>query len=107
MPGACGPRLVPARGKGLEFEVVELLTQPNVPQHSCYHLQLYGWPDNGGYHAGQKHDLYTLVDPISPPPRFSRSGIRQRLVRDQLKPGGGAGYRPRVREAYYVARLSP
>ena len=74
------------------------ITQRGEPLHSC-RLQLQVWPDNGGYHAEQKLTLYTFVDPVSPPPKpadLALSGF-----------GGGAGYCPRVRKAYYDGHLSP
>jgi hypothetical protein len=48
---------------------------------------------------GKNPAFTTRVDPISPP-----SG---RVLSHRLKSGGGAGYRPRVRNAYFTGRLSP
>jgi hypothetical protein len=37
--------------------------------HDHYHLHLEKQPDNGGTMPSKKIILYTLVDPISPPPK--------------------------------------
>ena len=83
-----------------------------------YRWHLYDRPDNGGYHTERKDSLYTSVDPVSPPPGGFAAEIGNqmsetrsvllisefRLLPSAAKPpGGGAGYRPRVRSAYYAA----
>src|SRR5690606_5638873 len=50
------------------IQAVAQLTLRGGPQHSC-RWQLLWWPGNGGYHAERKSALYTLVDPVSPPPQ--------------------------------------
>jgi len=50
-------------------------------------------------HHGQNKQLSMHVDPISPP-------ARNQLIQNWLF-GGGAGYRPRVRNIYYLPGLSP
>ena len=54
------------------------------------------WTDNGGTSPSESLHLYTSVDPISAP-RSLQDGPR-----NGGEVGGAAGYRPRVRSAYYV-----
>src|SRR3954468_11090154 len=89
LPGASEPRLPELNPSGLQDRSYKPLTRPEQPEHSC-RLQLLQWPDIGGYHTEQKRALYTLVDPISPPPK-------PRNLVPGLGFGGGAGYCPRVR----------
>ena len=51
-------------------------------------------PDNGGAMPSERCHLYTFVDPNFAPTETHRF---------RCACGGGAGYRPRVRSAYYVS----
>ena len=52
------------------------------------------WPDNGGAMPNTACLFTTRVEPVSPPRVGSASG------REALRTGGGAGYCPRVHDAY-------
>ena len=65
MPGACEPRLSRLKAKGFDFGLSRRIKQREQPEHSC-HWQLLIGPLRR-YHLEQKHTLYALVDPISPP----------------------------------------
>ncbi len=58
-----------------------------------YFLHLYVQPDNGGTIPSENLPFTTHVDPNSPPQL-------------NLLNGGGAGFRPRVHNAYSERRLS-
>ena len=74
--------------------------QQQQPEQCC-HLQLLHGPITAGTIPNEDTAFITCVDPISPPQSYlsCRGCWRERY-------GGGAGYRPRVRSAYFTACLS-
>jgi hypothetical protein len=101
LPGAPEPRLTLLRRQGFRsaFQTaLRGLSNRSIVVVCNYGLARYRW-----YHAEQKHALYALVDPSSPPPKTSAANV----IGPDLVLGGGAGYCPRVRKVYYDGHLSP
>ena len=80
----------------------KLLTQPPQPEHSC-HSQLQFDPITAVSCRAKDRSL----DPRRS--YFAPAAAHRFVARDKCRMGwgGGAGYRPRVRKAYYNVRLSP
>ena len=77
------------------------LTRYAARAYASLSLAYLEWPDNGGTMPGEDHTFTTHVDPGSPPCRTGPCPSAGSAN------GGGAGYCPRVRNAYSMRRLSP
>ncbi len=65
LPGASEPRLRSLNRRASSFGLSRYIKQREQPEQS-YRLQLEISPTRRNHH-GQKTNLYTLVDPVSPP----------------------------------------
>ena len=69
-------------------------------------IGIYQLAHYGGTIPSTNCTFTTHVDPISPPSETHSLGAIS-AIRPRCAFGGGAGYRPRVRNAYFIQRLVP
>jgi len=69
-------------------------------------IGIYQLAHYGGTMPSTNCTFTTHVDPISPPSE-THSLDHKTTIRPRCAYGGGAGYRPRVRNAYFIQRLVP